>query len=142
MEDQRAIDNGAIRGPGLVDVVELASSIAVYAARVTASATGSYVALSRQCPDPQRLRVHHLYHHASGIARRLILGLCICSCCCGAARARARLLTPLFHWKISDYSYDSYIELVAPDGNGGATRFISLFPNICHHSGESLRVTK
>jgi hypothetical protein len=34
---QRAIDSGAIRGPGLVDV-ELASCIAAYAARVAAEA--------------------------------------------------------------------------------------------------------
>ncbi len=39
MESQRTIDDGAIRGPGLVDVVELASSIATYAARVAAAAT-------------------------------------------------------------------------------------------------------
>jgi hypothetical protein len=39
MESQRAIDDGAIRGPGLVHVVELASSIATYAARFAAAAT-------------------------------------------------------------------------------------------------------
>ncbi len=39
MESQRSIDDDAIRGPGLVDVVELASSIAAYAARVAAAAT-------------------------------------------------------------------------------------------------------
>jgi hypothetical protein len=38
MESQRAIDNGAIRGPGIVNVVELASSIATYAVRVAAAA--------------------------------------------------------------------------------------------------------
>jgi hypothetical protein len=39
MESQRAIDDGAIRGPGLVDVVELACSVATYAARVASAAT-------------------------------------------------------------------------------------------------------
>ncbi len=39
MESLRAVDDGAIRGPGLVNVVELASSIATYAARVAAAAT-------------------------------------------------------------------------------------------------------
>jgi hypothetical protein len=39
MESQRAINDGAIRGAGLVDVVELASSNAAYAARIAAAAT-------------------------------------------------------------------------------------------------------
>jgi hypothetical protein len=39
MESQRAIDDGAIRGPSLVDAVEPASSIATYAVRVAAAAT-------------------------------------------------------------------------------------------------------
>jgi hypothetical protein len=39
MESQLAINDGAVRGQGLVDVVELASSIAAYAARVAAAAT-------------------------------------------------------------------------------------------------------
>jgi hypothetical protein len=40
MESQRAtVDDGDIRGPGLVDVVELAASIAAYAGRVAAEAT-------------------------------------------------------------------------------------------------------
>jgi hypothetical protein len=39
MESQRAVDDGAIVGPGLVDVVELAASIVTYAGRVAASAT-------------------------------------------------------------------------------------------------------
>ena len=39
MESQRAIDDGSVAGPGLVDVVELASSIATYAARIAAEAT-------------------------------------------------------------------------------------------------------
>ncbi len=39
MESQRAVDDGAIVGPGLIDVVELAASIATYAGRVSASAT-------------------------------------------------------------------------------------------------------
>ncbi len=39
MESQRAVDDSAIVGPGLVDVVELAASIATYAGRVAASAT-------------------------------------------------------------------------------------------------------
>jgi hypothetical protein len=39
MESQHAVDDGNIRGPGLVDVVELASSIATYAVRVAAEAT-------------------------------------------------------------------------------------------------------
>ncbi len=34
MESLRAVDNGAIRGPGLVNAVEHASSIATYAAHV------------------------------------------------------------------------------------------------------------
>jgi hypothetical protein len=36
MESQRAINDGAIRGQGLLDIVELASSIATYEARVAA----------------------------------------------------------------------------------------------------------
>jgi hypothetical protein len=39
MESQRSIDDDAIRGQGLVDVVELTSNIAAYAARVAAAAT-------------------------------------------------------------------------------------------------------
>ena len=39
MESQRAVDDGCVAGPGLVDVVELASSIATYAARIAAEAT-------------------------------------------------------------------------------------------------------
>jgi hypothetical protein len=39
MESQRSIDDDAIRGPGLVDVVELTSNIAAYASRVAAAAT-------------------------------------------------------------------------------------------------------
>ncbi len=39
MESQRAVDDGDIRGPGLVDVVELAASIATYAGHVAAKAT-------------------------------------------------------------------------------------------------------
>jgi hypothetical protein len=39
MESQRAVDDGAIVGQGLVNVVELAASIATYAGRVAASAT-------------------------------------------------------------------------------------------------------
>jgi hypothetical protein len=38
MESQCAINNGAIRGPGLVDDVELASSLQAYAAHVAAEA--------------------------------------------------------------------------------------------------------
>jgi hypothetical protein len=39
MESQRAVDDSAIVGPGLVEVVELAASIATYAWRVAALAT-------------------------------------------------------------------------------------------------------
>jgi hypothetical protein len=39
MESQRAVNDGAIVGLGLVNVVELAASIATYAGRVAASAT-------------------------------------------------------------------------------------------------------
>jgi hypothetical protein len=39
MESQRAVDDGTIVGPGLVDVVELATSIATYAGSVAAEAT-------------------------------------------------------------------------------------------------------
>ncbi len=39
MKSQRAVDDGDIRGQGLVDVVELAASIATYAGRVAAEAT-------------------------------------------------------------------------------------------------------
>ncbi len=45
MENQRAVDNGAIMGPGLVDVVELASSIVTYAARVASAANPVAAAL-------------------------------------------------------------------------------------------------
>jgi hypothetical protein len=39
MESQRAVNDGTIVGLGLVNVVELAASIATYAGRVAASAT-------------------------------------------------------------------------------------------------------
>jgi hypothetical protein len=39
MESQRAVDDGAIVGPGLVNVVKLAASITTYVERVAASAT-------------------------------------------------------------------------------------------------------
>ncbi len=39
IESQRAADDGAVNGPGLVDVVQLASSIATYAGSVAAEAT-------------------------------------------------------------------------------------------------------
>ncbi len=49
MESQRAIDDGAIRGQGLVHVVELASSIATYAARVASAATPPWLPSERCC---------------------------------------------------------------------------------------------
>ncbi len=39
MESQHAVDDGAIVGPGLIDVVELAASITTYAGSVAAKAT-------------------------------------------------------------------------------------------------------
>ncbi len=39
MESQRAVDDGAIVGAGLIDVVEFAASIVTYAGRVAAEAT-------------------------------------------------------------------------------------------------------
>ncbi len=39
MGSQRAVEDGGIMGPGLVNVVELASSIATYDARVAGEAT-------------------------------------------------------------------------------------------------------
>jgi hypothetical protein len=45
MESQRAIDDGAIRGQGLVDVVMLASSITTYATRVAGAAISPHAAL-------------------------------------------------------------------------------------------------
>jgi hypothetical protein len=39
MESQRAVDDCSIVGPGLINVVELAASIATYAGRVASAAT-------------------------------------------------------------------------------------------------------
>jgi hypothetical protein len=46
LESQRAVDDGAIVGLGLIDVVEFASNMSTYAARVAGEAT----------PPPQRRR--------------------------------------------------------------------------------------
>jgi hypothetical protein len=39
MESQRAVDDGSVNGPGIVDVVEIASSIATYAGRIATEAS-------------------------------------------------------------------------------------------------------
>ncbi len=64
MESQHAIDDGTIRWQGLIDVVELASSIAACAAQVAAAATPPPLPSEWGAWSQEQIRITQKYVHS------------------------------------------------------------------------------